>query len=148
MDDASTLPGIGADYGQGFGSNDSLFAVPTSMTPLGLPADNQSSAAPPGFESTVGAVQPAPPVSTIDKIWDTIKTDSSSAVSWGEDEVKAAYSNTKAAAGTVVSDVTSPIASATKSIYMYAILGVIVLAGAIYFIGRGGAIGQAASFKP
>lgn len=135
--DVNSLPGIGADYGQGFGSGDSLFAVPTS---LGLPGDNQSSAPPPGFESTTAAVQPPPPISTVDKIWGTIKSDASSAVNWGESEVQSAYQTTKSAVGTVVSDVASPITSSLKSVYMYALIGVVVLAGAIYFIGKGGAV--------
>ena len=156
MSDVDTLPGIGADYGQGFGSNDSLFAVPTS---IGLPVDNQSSAPPPGFDSTVSSVQPAPPISTVDKIWGSISSTASSVVSkieaapgealdWTEGEIKSGYNTVKSGVGTVVSDVTSPVTSSLKSVYVYAIVGVIVLAGAIYFIGRGGAIGQAASLKP
>ncbi len=125
------------------------FSNSPAASPIGLPADQQPTDPPPGFESTVASISAPPAIATVSpSIWNTIKQDSQSALTWTENEIKAGYSTGKSAVSTVVSDVTAPVTGAVKTIYLYAILGVIVLAGAIYFIGRGGAIGQAGSFVP
>jgi hypothetical protein len=123
---------LGSDFYTGILSPD--------VQPIGLPTDSQSTAPPPGFESTVGSVSSPPPISTIDKIWGTIKSDASAAVGFTESEIKAGYQTTKSAVGTVVGDVANPLANTAKSIFWYAIVAVVVIAGGIYFIGRGGAV--------
>lgn len=125
--------------------------------PLGLPYE--SGQPPKGFESTTASQPPAPPISTIDSIWDTIKQDSLGAVDWTGQAIDSTYSNAKSVANNVYDDlksgvskvggdVTAGLASPLQNIYWYLIIGVVIIGGALYFVGRGGAIGQVASLKP
>lgn len=124
--------------GDALSSADSLFGPATE--PIGLPADTQSTSPPPGFETTTAAIQPAPPISTVDKIWNSIKQDSQSALSWTEGAVKSTYETGKSAVSTVAGDIAHPVENAAQGIFWYAMIGVVIIAGAIYFIGKGGAV--------
>lgn len=128
-------------------SNDSPDLGSPATWPIGLPMDQQNTLPPAGLESTIASVQDPPPISTAAKVWNTIKQDSQSAGTWVESEIGSIYDGSKnvvsqvygdvsKGVGAVASDVTSPL----RSTYMYLILGIIVIAGAIYFIGKGGAV--------
>lgn len=135
---------------------------------IGLPADPVSSAPPSGLESSQGADQASPPISNAQSIWDTIKSDSSSAIHWVgteiaggasgaknliEDGVGGAYSEAKtivgtvyddaaSAVGTVYNDVSSPVKSILSGTVWYVVLIVGVVAAGLYFVGKGGLAGQ------
>lgn len=120
--------------------------IPASL-PMGFPVDNQSSAPPPGFESTTGSVASPPQISTIDSLWNTIKQDSQSAIAWTEKEASNTFTGAKNLASSAVSGVESVamapvnyVESGVKSVYWYAILAVVVIGGVIYFAGKSGAI--------
>ena len=121
--------------------------VDPSLVPLGLPQDTQPTSPPPGLESTTASVSDPAPISTVDKIWNTIKSDSSSAVNYIEQAPGALYSGTKSAISTIYTDVASGVStvandvtSPLRSTYWYLIVAVVVIAGALYFIGKGGAV--------
>lgn len=121
-----------------------------------LPADVMPSDPPPGFETTPQGLMPTPTISAkAQAMWDTVKSDAQGVAAWGEDEAKNVYGGVKnvaktvygdlsKAAGTVYDDVAKPVKGLLTGTYMYMLLGVIVVAGAVYFIGKSGAIGQAA----
>lgn len=122
-----------------------------AFDPIGLPNDPLSDYIPPGLDSAQNSVTPAPAISTAQSFWDTIKQDSQSALAWTETEasdlgsgaksaVVAGYDNVKSAVGTVVSDVSNPIGNVLDNVYWKIIIAVVVLGGAIYFIGKGGAV--------
>lgn len=106
----------------------------------------------PGFESTSAAVSKGAPVSSIvSEWWDNIKNDMNQVVNVVETETKNAYGGIKdltktvyndvsSGVGEVFDDVTHPVETALSGLYWYAIVGVIVIAGAVYFMGKGGAI--------
>jgi len=128
-----------------------MFLDPNSSmypdSPLGLPSDPMSSYPPAGFETTVGAAQPEPHISTLQSVWNEIKQDSNSAISSVESGVKTVYGGIKDvtktvygdvanAAGTVADDVTKPI----RTTYTYAVVGVIILFAGFYFLGKSGVL--------
>lgn len=119
---------------------------PASL-PMGFPEDNQSSAPPPGFETTTGSVAAPPQISTIDSLWNTIKQDSQSTIAWTEQEASNTFTGAKNLAKSAVSGVESAgsgavdfVESGVKSVYWYTILAVVVIGGVIYFAGKSGAI--------
>lgn len=122
-----------------------------AFVPIGLPADPQAGYIPPGLETTTASISPAPAISTAQSFWDVIAQDSRGALNWVEEEGSAAasgvknavvsgYGGVKSAVGTVVADVTSPVASALDNVYWKIIIAVVVIGGALYFIGKGGAV--------
>lgn len=118
---------------------------------IGLPADPNPVSPPLGLESTPSAVAEPPLISSVTpSIWQTIKSDSvnvfHSVIEESETAVKDAYGVGKSAVTTVVTDVGAPIKSVLTGTYMYLLLGLVVVAGGLYFIGKGGGIGQAAGF--
>lgn len=128
-----------------------MMSVDPSMQSIGLPSDPLASILPPGFQSTQAAIQPAPqitnaqaPSPTGGSLWDSMKSEMGKVISTVETDtengVKSVYGLGKSAVSTVVGDVTAPIANAATSIYWYALIAVVVVAGAIYFIGKGGAV--------
>jgi len=149
----------------GSGSTTTTTSDPSASTPIGLPVDPNSSLPPAGLESTASAISSAPNISSSQGIWGTITSDFSAGFTYIEDAASSAasaveavpgeiyggaksvvstvYTDVKSGVTTVVSDVEKPIAGALSNIYMYVIGAVVILAGAIYFIGKGGAIGQA-----
>lgn len=106
----------------------------------------------PGFESTSAAAAMPPMISSASPSWwDSIKNDMGQAVQAIEDApgalytdfkgiTKTVYGDISSGVGTVFKDVTTPVAEAATSYYWYAILGLIVVAGGIYFIGKSGAV--------
>lgn len=139
MDVLNSDPNAGASS---FANNSAL---------MGLPRDPVFFPVPAGLESAAASAPPPPPISSSQTWWDTIKQDSVSSLKWVEDEAvavahgaaditKAAYGGAKNAVGTVVSDIASPVTGALNNIYWYAILGVVVIGGALYFAGKGGAL--------
>ncbi len=105
---------------------------------------------PQGFESTLGSIQDPPQIAS-SSVWDRITGTADTAVGWLEtvdkqlgasviNTVKKDYDLVKGGATQVIGDVASPIQSSLNSTYWYLIVGIIVIAGALYFIGKGGAI--------
>lgn len=120
-------------------------------TMIGLPADPSPTTPPPGLDHTEAGNIAAPLITTAQSIWDTIKQDSISAVNAVEtgvknvyggikDVTKTVYTDVKSGVGTVADDVTHPVAEATKTTYWYLLLGIIVVAGGLYFVGKSGAV--------
>lgn len=118
---------------------------------LGLPGSIDSSMPLPGLETTSAAISPAPPITTAQSIWDTIKNDSYSAMGAVEtgvknvyggikDITKTVYQDVSSGVGTVYDDVAAPVEKAATSTYWYLILGVIVIGGVLYFAGKSGAL--------
>lgn len=121
---------------------------PAAFTDIGMSTYQPSDAPIPGMQNTDGALTPAPPISTVDKIWGAIKSDSQGALSWVESSASGATQSVESALGTAVSatkagvaDLTKGVTSGLNSIYWYLILAVIVLGGVIYFAGKSGAVG-------
>lgn len=109
--------------------------------PLGLPPDPSPYTIPPGLESTQGAVSTFDALfPEITYVWDAIKRNSESAADYLEQGVKDAYSATKNVVGTVYDDVTKPLSDAVDNAYWKVLLAVIVVGGALYFIGKTGAV--------
>lgn len=116
-------------------------------SPLPFPVEGYSNFPPPGFETTLAAVTPSPPISSLQGIWDEIKQDAASAVSAVETGVKTVYGGVKditktvygdisSGVGTVADDVTKPV----KQTYWYMILGVGVLFVGFYYLGKSGVL--------
>lgn len=140
---------------------------PTTQPLIGLPPMGlyMSSAPPPGLESASQATGPAPAISDSQGWWGSITSEMSAGFSWvsgkahaaadyvenipGEiyggtkNVIKHVYHDVEEGVETVVGDVAKPLTSGLSSTYWYIIGGVVVLAGALYFIGKGGALGQA-----
>lgn len=109
--------------------------------PLGLPPDPSPYTIPPGLESTQGAVSTFDALfPEITYVWDAIKRNSESAADYLEQGVKDAYSATKNVVSTVYDDVTKPLSDAVDNAYWKVLLAVIVVGGALYFIGKTGAV--------
>ena len=115
--------------------------------PIGLPSDPVLQTPPVGLSGAGATVADAPQVGTIQNIWNTIKSESEGAIQTAENLVASGYDTAKNAAGTVLSDVEKPVQGVLTGVYWYAVIAVVVIAGALYYVGKGGAIGQAASFK-
>lgn len=124
---------------------------PDQTSSMGFPADPVSSSPPSGLQTTTAAIQSAPPISTFDSIWNTIKQDSTGILSYAEDEAKNAYGgikdvgatvygDIKSGAGTLYDDVSKPISGIISSAYTYIIVAVVVIGGIIYFAGKSGAL--------
>ena len=119
-----------------------------AQSPVGLPQDTQSTSPPPGFESTTASVSNAPKLASVNQSWwETIKQDSQSALQWTESEIQAGYNGTKNVVGTVYRDVAGGVGTVVgdatapaRQVYWYILLAVVVVAGGIYFIGKGGAV--------
>lgn len=106
----------------------------------------------PGFETTSAAATAPPPVTSISSNWwDTIKNDMGQIVTAVENApgtlytdvkgiTKTVYGDVSSGVGTVFKDVSAPIANAATSYYWYAIIALVVVAGGLYFVGKGGAI--------
>jgi hypothetical protein len=131
---------------QGYDSGN-VIALSPAQFPMGLPEDTQSTEPPPGFRSTLASISPPPKISTAESIWSTIKQDSQSALAWTEKEAQSVYQGSKnvistvyhdvaEGVGTVAYDATAPV----RATYWYLILGLVVVAGGLYFIGKTGAI--------
>lgn len=116
---------------------------------LGFPTLSGDSYTPPGLQSTQAAITPAPQISSNQSTWDMVTQDSKGALSWVGSElsaaenaavggVKSAYNMGKSAVSTVVSDVANPIGGVLNTFYWYVIGAVVILAGALYFVGKGG----------
>jgi len=116
---------------------------------MGFPTLSGDSYTPPGFSSTQAAIPPAPDISSNQSTWDTVTQDARSALKWSSDAlstaentavsgIKSAYQGTKNVVGTVAGDIANPIGGVLKTTYLYIIVGVVILAGALYFVGRGG----------
>jgi hypothetical protein len=123
----------------------SAYLLPNDQTDAAYNAvpwvyDPVSNLPPPGLETTVGASQAPPTISTAQGIWDTIKSDSEAAGSAVLGGVEAGYGLVKKGVSTVVGDVAAPIQGALTSTYWYAIIAVVVLGGALYFMGKGGGV--------
>lgn len=132
---------------------------------IGLPADPSSSLPPAGLETTVAAVAPAPTVTNAQSFWGGIKDDFKEGFNYvegvgrsaadsveaipgeiygaGKSAISTVYNDVESGVSTVVSDVTKPIGNVLSSTYWYVIGAVVVLAGGLYFVGRGGVVGQA-----
>lgn len=113
--------------------------------PLGLPMDPMSNLPPVGLESPmINYDTSMPAMSGLDGIWDKLTQNSESAIDWAysgiERGIKGVYGKAKDAVSTVVSDVTTPLENELKSTYLYLLLGVVVIGGALYYIGKGGAV--------
>lgn len=119
-------------------------SLPIAYRPIGLPADPISYLPPAGFETTVAAQGSDPLISSSQSWWDTIKQTSYSAVEsvyeGAKSVTKKVYNDGKNLVGTVYDDVTAPVENAVKSIYWYALLGVVVIAGALYLSNKSGAL--------
>ena len=123
----------------------------SDQMPLGLPMDFMDYM-PPGFQTTTASFEATPAISSVDTVWDTIKDNSSGAIDWAGDKLSEFWDWSKKPLITIpnpmdiVDERIEQVQEGSKTIFWYAIVGVIVIAGAMYFIGRGGAIGQATSF--
>lgn len=134
-----------------FASNDSTtnsnYYITPAFFPIGLPEDQQSSAPPKGLESTVNSISPPPQISTAQSWWGAVKQDAQSATAWAENEAVNLYQGGKTVVSTVYSDVSSGVGKVTSDVtapvrqtYWYILLAVVVVAGALYYIGKGGAV--------
>lgn len=124
-------------------SNNLVLAFPSdgseissdSMAVSAAPVENQDSSMATRFESWIG------------NLGTSVKTFDSNAASWVVTEAKSGYETVKNAAGTVAGDIAKPITSivdyGTTKIYIL----VALLAVGLYFVGRGGLVGQATGRK-
>lgn len=119
--------------------------------PMGLPPDPVGVGPVRGLESTAGASQPAPLMTSHPSLWEEIKQDSLSAVRMVEtgaknvyggikDITKTVYGDVESGVETVVGDVAKPVQGAIDNAYWKIILAVVVLGGALYYIGKSGAL--------
>lgn len=132
-----------------FASKDPNYYIDNSPAtfPIGLPEDQQSSEPPRGLESTVNSISPPPQISSAQSWWGIIKQDAQGAGAWVENEVSNVYQGTKNVVSTVYSDVSSGVGRVASDVseparqtYWYILVAVVVVAGALYYIGKGGAI--------
>lgn len=120
--------------------NDLVEGDESYLGPFGLPFDTQPTSPPPGLESTVGSVSNPPAISTATGVWEKVKQWDLAAGDWIVNAVKKDYALVKGGVSTVAGDVVAPIEEKATSTYWYLLLGVVVIAGAIYFIGKSGAV--------
>lgn len=125
----------------------STVASSQDLSPMGLPADD-TNIPPLGFDGTQAAVQSAPAISSAQSIWDKIKTDASSAIDYVESAPGKVIGAAESESNSILQNAENAVAAPLKSTYMYLLLGLVVLGGVLYFVGKGGAIGQAANFVP
>lgn len=118
-------------------TDQSYIPLPNFADILPFPKDPQADATVPGIDHTTYAISKPPLISTLQEMWKGFVEDPVDFVKYG---VKESYSGSKEAISTVISDVVEPIQSEVKTTYWYLILGLVVVAGGLYFIGRGGAI--------
>ena len=129
-----------------------------SYKSIGLPADIDDYIIP-GFQKSTIGQEPSPYISSVDSIWDNIKQDSLGAIDWigtTADDVGQTAKDLWAWSNQPIIYIPTPrealegvkdeVSSDLKTMYVYGIVAVIVLVAGIYFIGKSGAIGQAASF--
>lgn len=107
--------------------------------PLGIPGDPGSDMIA-GLETTDAAAGPAPSISSFQNFTDSIKSDATNLLGGAEGAIKSGYSTIKGAVGTVVGDVTDPLASAAKTYFAYAMVAIIIVGGVLYFAGKSGAL--------
>lgn len=91
---------------------------------LGLPSLNQQSGI----------------MSAVQKAWDETENMYKGAYQQVKSIIGTVYEDTRSAAGTVYDDVSKPVSSILTGSYWYLILGIVVIAGGLYFIGKTGAI--------
>jgi len=119
--------------------------------PLGLPADPAYNLPPPGFESTLGVEEGMPLITSIQGVWDSVKSNASGLVGavehgvegvyeTGKKAVKSVYGDVSGGVGKVFGDISNPLTSTLKTGFWYALLGVVVLGGVVYFVGKSGAV--------
>lgn len=121
--------------------------------PIGIPqiADSITGLVPAGLGQTQSAVQGTPLISTAQGLWEEVKTDYVNLAGTMEDFAKKLYGQTKdivgtvyhdagSAVGTVYEDVSSPVSKIVSQTYWGTVLLIVVLAGALYVAGKGGAL--------
>ena len=112
--------------------------------PLGLPMDPMYNIALPGLEGADAAIEGTPILSSIQSTFDKITSDSYGALQSVYDSGKKAigtlYDDVAHGVGNVYDDVTKPVTSLLDNVYWKVILAVVVVGGALYFIGKGGAV--------
>lgn len=112
--------------------------------PLGLPMDPMFNVALPGLEGADAAQEGTPILSSIQNIFDDIKNDSYGALQTAYDSGKKAigtlYDDVAHGVGNVYDDVTKPLETALDNVYWKIILAVVVVGGALYFVGKTGAV--------
>ncbi len=126
-------PSLSNDYY----TDQSYIPLPNLANILPWVEDPQKSQTVPGLDHTQFAVSDPPLISTLQEMWKAFKEDPVEFVKYGLGE---SYEGTKDAVQTVVKDVVEPIQDQAKTTYWYILLAVVVVAGGIYFIGKGGAI--------
>lgn len=109
---------------------------PYAGNAMGLPSDPVPSSAPPGLPQSIGD-EIASGFNTGIGAVENVFTD---IYAGGKKVVGTVYSDVKGGVSTVVGDVASPVSSTLKTTYWYLILGVVVIAGGLYFIGKTGAV--------
>ena len=127
---------------------------PSDLTPMGLPSDT-SNYIPAGFSGTENALPPSPSgiTSITESIWNSVKQDSIGAIDWTENKVSSAGTVVKsglesavAKAESVAGEAVTKVESVLKTEYVYILVGLVVIGGVLYFIGKGGLVGQSAQF--
>ncbi len=99
--------------------------------------DPQKNQSVPGLDHTQFAVSDPPVISTLQEMWKAFSSDPVEFVKYGLGQT---HEGVKDAVTTIVKDVVDPIQDQAKTTYWYILLAVVVVAGGIYFIGKGGAI--------
>lgn len=108
--------------------------------PMGLPMDPVGAGAPLGLESTKAAVSSSPIMVAYEESWDAVENFYVGLYGTTKKIIGQVYSDVRSGAGTVYDDVSKPVSSALTGTYWYLILGVVVVAGGLYFVGKGGAV--------
>lgn len=110
---------------------------------LGLPNDIDSYVIPPGLENTTASLGDSPVLSSVQGIYDGLKNDVSGAITTVSNATKAAF--------TGVTNVGGNIVNATKSAITSTLWWIVLLVGGLfvglYFLGKSGLVGQAASVR-
>ena len=110
---------------------------------LGMPVDPYGSV-PPGFETTMNSVPPTPPLAVVKEFWDgsiqAVEGVVQDIYNGAKGVGSSIYADLKQGVGAVVEDVTEPAASALKTTFWYAVVGLVVIGGVLYFAGKSGAL--------
>lgn len=150
------LSNIESDVSSGISSLESKIGMtsqsPQDVIPIGLPKD-QSDITPMGFLGAQAALSNNPQITSAQGgLWDSVKNDMGSAIDWVEKAPGTLWASTKSGvsdiatgAENLASSAENAVTAPLKATYFYILLAVVVVGGVLYYIGKSGVVGQAAS---
>jgi hypothetical protein len=105
---------------------------------MGLPDDIATYVIPPGLESSTGAVAGTPIFSSVQGAYEKVSNEVAGAITTIKGTAASVFQGVKNVGSSVVNGVSSGV----KSLYWYAFLLIGLLFVGLYFVGKGGLVGQ------